>query len=321
MVHQNTLVSVCMPCRNAGPYVAAAIDSVLQQSWRQLELIVVNDGSTDHSLARIRLFSDPRLRILSGRYGSAARARNVAFAASQGSYIIFFDADDLLSPSALEALLNRLAGRSDAVAMASWGRFFRDDPASFQPNPQSVWRDMQATDWLVEAWRDAQPMTQPGMFLIPRTLLELAGGWDESLSLIDDFEFFARVLCHAEEVRFTPSACLYYRSGIPGSLSSCKTQVAAESAFNSILRGTGHLLIRRSDVEARLSCANVMQNFLYTFYPEYPGLRAAMSIQIAKLGGSHLPPPGGPWFQHVRRLFGWKAARRLQKFTSKYRFQ
>jgi hypothetical protein len=126
------------------------------------------------------------------------------------------------------------------------------------------------------------------------------------------------VLCHAEDVRFTPEARLYYRSGIAGSLSSRKSRAAAESAFHSIMKGTGHLLARRSDPEARLSCANMMQNFLYTFYPEHHDLRAAMSARIAELGGSDLHPPGGPWFQRARRLIGWKAARRLQRATGRF---
>jgi hypothetical protein len=177
---------------------------------------------------------------------------------------------------------------------------------------------MASLDWLVEAWRDAQPMMQPGLFLIPRELLSVTGSWDVSLSLIDDFEFFARVISSAEQVLFAPKACLYYRSGLGNSLSSRKTLAAAESAFHAVMKGTGHLLSRRSDPGALLSCANVMQNFLYTFYPEYPDLCAAMSARIAELGGSDLPPPGGPWFQRARRLIGWKAARRLQRATGRF---
>ncbi|MCP9849781.1 glycosyltransferase family 2 protein [Cyanobium sp. Morenito 9A2] len=310
---QTSLVSVCMPCRNAEPHVAAAIDSVLQQSWTQWELIVINDGSSDRSLERIRSVSDPRLRVLSGCFGSAARARNAAFAASQGDSILFFDADDLLSPLAIEAQLTRLAGHSDAVAMASWGRFYGNDLASFRPDPQRVWRDMDARDWLVEAWAEAQPMTQPGQFLIPRALIEVAGGWDETLTLIDDFEFFARVLVHAKEVLFTPEATLYYRSGIQGSLSAQKNRAAQESAFHSLLRGTGHLLARRSDAAARRACANVLQNFIYGLYPEHADLRAAVAQRVAELGGSNLPVPGGPTFQLMRRALGWKGAKRLQR--------
>src|SRR5207247_10763096 len=110
-----------------------------------------------------------------------------------------------------------------AVSTCEWGRVYNDDPSTFNLNHQSVWQDMEPTDWLVESWMDARPMMQPGLFLTPRPVLERSGLWDETLSLIDDFEFFARVLCHSSEVRFAPEARLYYRSGIEGSLSGSQT--------------------------------------------------------------------------------------------------
>lgn len=312
------LISICIPCHNSAAYVGATIESVLAQSWPHLEIIVVVDASTDQSAAVVQRYQSPRLKLLLSRAGNAAKSRNLALTAAQGDWIKFLDADDLLHPETLAAQLHRLEAGRHAVASAQWGRFYGLDLGSFHLNPESVWRDMAADQWLVEAWRRAEPMMQPGLFLIPRSLLEKAGGWDETLSLIDDFEFFARLLCHAEEVRFTPEATLHYRSGIPGSLSSRKTRAAAESAFHSLLKGTGHLLARRCDAEARLSCANIMQNFIYTFYPEHPDLRAAMTDHVAELGGSDLPPPGSPWFQRTRRLIGWKAARHLQRAAGRF---
>lgn len=307
------LVSVCIPCHNAAPYVGQAIESILAQSWPAIEIIVVDDNSTDGSAQVLDGYQSPRVQVIAGSLGSAARSRNLAFASAQGHWIKFFDADDLLNSEAIEQQLGRLGDRTDAVASSAWGRFYGDDLSTFKPNPQSVWRDMPATAWLVEAWRDAQPMTQPGMFLIPRDLLEQAGEWDESLSLIDDFEFFARLLSHANEVLFTPKATLYYRSGLQGSLSGQKSRRAVESAFHSLLMGTSHLLKKRSDRQARLSCANMMQEFIYTYYPDHSDLRILIQQRIDELGGSDLQVSGGPRFHLFRRLVGWKAAKRLQR--------
>ena len=311
-------VSICIPCFNAQSYVSQTLDCLLSQTWQNLEIVVVDDGSSDRSFELLKAFRKQGVRIEQQVNAGACAARNRALELSSGDYVKFLDADDLLNPHHVESQVHSLQCGGAAVASAEWGRFMNDDLSTFRLNPQSVWRDLSGVNWLVEAFRDAQPMMNPGLWLIPRGLLDRSGGWDENLSLIDDFEFFARVLCHAEDVRFTPGARLYYRSGIAGSLSSRKTRSAAESAFHSIMKGTGHLLARRSDSEARLSCANVMQNFLYTFYPEHADLRIAMSAQIAELGGSDLPPPGGPWFQRARRLIGWKAARRLQRATGRF---
>jgi hypothetical protein len=165
---------------------------------------------------------------------------------------------------------------------------------------------------MVEAWADARPMMQCAIWLIPRQVLERSGGWDEELSLINDFEFFARVLCHTEEILFTPSTTLYYRSGLSGSLSGQKSRKAVESAFHSLIRGTGHLLQRRDDALARRSCANLLQDFIYTYYPNHADLRRNMNLRIAKLGGSDLLPGGPPRFEMLRKFLGWRIARLIQ---------
>lgn len=312
------LVSVCIPCHNAAAYVGAAVESVLSQTWASIEIIIVDDGSTDGSDAILDSLADTRVQVIHQENRGQCAAVNRALSEAQGCLIKFFDADDLLSPDSIRAQVHRLNGREDAIASSQWGRFYSDNPSSLCLNPQIVWRDMPSLDWLVEAWANAQPMMQCGLWLIPRPIIQKAGGWDESLSLINDFEYFARLLCVASHVLFTPEATLLYRSGIQGSLSALATRSAAKSAFASILKGTSYLLAQRSDAEAKLSCANMMQSFIYTFYPEHPDLRAAMSSHITELGGSDLPPPGGPWFQAARRLIGWKAARRLQRAAGRF---
>ena len=312
------LVSICVPCRNAAPYVEATLASLLAQSWRHLEVVVVDDGSTDDSVRRVEAIADPRVRLMRGRFGSAARARNVALGEARGELIKFMDADDLLSPDAVAAQVTRLEGRVDAVAMAQWGRFYNNDLTTFELEQRSASADCDPIQWLVQAWADAEPMMQAGMYLIPRPLLERCGGWDEDLSLIDDFEFFTRLLCHAHHLLYTPEAILYYRSGLAGSLSTRRGRDAAQSAFDAITTACTQLLARRSDAAARRSCANVMQNFVYSFYPQVPRLRAAMVERIRTLGGSDLPPPGGPRFQLLRRFLGWKIAARLQHYRLRF---
>ena len=311
------LVSVCIPCHNAAPYVGQAIDSILSQSWPYVEIIVVNDGSTDTSAAILDSLASSKVQVIHQPNRGQCAAANRALAEAQGEWVKFFDADDLLSPDFIERQMLRLGERNDAVASAKWGRFYGDDVTTFKLNPESVWKDMPAASWLVEAWAEAQPMMQCALWLIPRSVLGIAGGWDESLSLINDFEFFARVLSHSKDVLFTPEATLYYRSGLSGSLSGQKSRKAWQSAFHSLLRGTGHLLSRRSDPEARLSCANVLQQFVYEVYPDHPDLSKVIQQRILELGGSNLAVPGGPRFQKMKNLLGWKAAKRLQKFMGR----
>ncbi len=309
------LVSIIIPCYNAARYVGAALDSALTQTWAEREIIVVDDGSDEETQQVLSRYNRKGVTILRQENRGQCAAANRGWHNASGDLIKFFDADDVLAPDLVERQVARLRGRTDAIASAEWGRFYGDDLRTFKANRQSVWRDMDARDWLVESWSDARPMMQCAIWLIPRQVIEVAGGWDEELSLINDFEFFSRMLCHTKDVLFTPGPGLYYRSGIAGSLSGQKSRTAVESAFNSLLRGTGQLLKHRLDAAARRSCANMLQDFIYTYYPEHPDLRKLMVQRVAELGGSDLPPGGPPNFQRLRRVIGWRMARRLQRLA------
>lgn len=306
------LVSVCMPCFNAARTLADSIESVLSQSWHNLELIIADDGSSDNSLEVARRYSSSRVKVLSLAHGGQCVAANEAFAASCGQYVKFMDADDLLSPGFIEAQVLRLGGRVDAVASSRWGRFYGDDLSTFVLNPQPVWRDMSSVDWLVEAWKDAQPMMQCALWLIPRCVFNSSGLWDPSLTLINDFEFFSRVLCSVKDVLFVPEATLFYRSGVGGSLSSQKSPVHQLSAYRSLCLGTECVLRLRSDPDALRSCANVMQGFVYGVYPLHRKLRRSMSSRIKSMGGSDLRPFAGPRFSKLQRVVGWRLATRFR---------
>lgn len=310
-------VSVLIPCHNAAPFVGAAIESVLAQTYRPIEIVVVNDGSTDASAEVLDGFVARGVRVISQANAGQCAAANRALAASTGELVKFFDADDLLDPEMIEKQVERLGSRGDAVVMGEWARF-RDDPASAWFTPLAMYRDARPADWLTAEWAGGEPMMQCAMWLVPRVLLARTGGWDERLSLINDFEFFTRVLLAAQDILYAPGARLYYRS-VANSLSSQTSRKAAESACRSLLNGTSHLLAVRDDAEARRACANILKTFDYNFYPAFPDLRHRIDQRIEQLGGADLAPMGPPGFHALRRIIGWRAARRVQRLSERVR--
>lgn len=310
------LVSVLIPAYNAAPWIAATLDSVLAQSWDHREIIVVDDGSTDATPEILAAYAAGGVRTIRQPRSGQNVARNAAFAASSGDLVKFLDADDIIGPDMLERQLDRLGDRRDCVASAEWARFYEaPDDARFVPEP--VWRDLPATEWLVTAWSQARPMMQCAIWLIPRAVLDRAGGWDERLTLIDDFEFFTRVLVHSTDVVFAPGARLYYRSGIAGSVSRLKGRAAMESRLRSLELGTEHLLRREDSARTRRAAANMLQDFVFDTYPDYDDLRAAAMRRVRALGGATLAPDGPPGFQMLRRFIGWKLARRVERAARK----
>ena len=302
-----------MPCHNAEKFVGEAIESVLSQTYENIELIVVNDGSTDRSEEVLEKYKGRRVVSISEKCGSASKARNRALREAKGEYIKFCDADDLISPEMIERQVGRLNGRQDAVAMSEWGRFYNDDVRSFRKSPQSCWKTMSGIEWLVEALMDAQPMMQVGMFLIPKILTEKAGPWIERSSPNDDFEYFCRLFCETEEILFVPETMLFYRSGIRGSLSAQKSPRARESECESVLLGTSYILKKRKDKQAALACANVCQHLIFDLYPKHSDLRQKLAQRVRECGKANIQPYGGRYFQKLRPWIGWKMARILQR--------
>ena len=98
------LVSILIPCHNAEAFVADAIESALGQTHPNVEVVVVDDGSTDRSLEVIRSY-DGRIRWETGPCRGACAARNRALALSLGEFIQFLDSDDLLLPQKIERQL------------------------------------------------------------------------------------------------------------------------------------------------------------------------------------------------------------------------
>lgn len=310
-------VSVIIPCFNMERWIGAAIDSALQQSWPATEVIVIDDGSTDQSPSIIRSReSDPRMIVSTQRNRGQSAALNAGLALAEGEFIQFLDADDLLAPNKVEAQLKRLlVAPPGHIASARWARFESDHRhATF--HPEGVWQDMSAVEWLVTSW-EGGGMMHGAAWLIPRKLIQAAGPWNESLSLINDFDYFTRVLLHSAGVLFCDQAATYYRSAGPGRLSGMRSRPALDSAFRSLQLGTRELLAHEDSPRTRHAAAVSFQRFVYSYYPDSPDLMSLAEDEVRRLGGCNLPIPGGRRFQWLARLMGWKRARQLQRYATR----
>lgn len=307
------LISVCIPSYNCEQYIGETISCLLQQSYQELEVIVVDDGSGDATKDILASIADPRLKYSLQQKKGAAAARNVAFSLSTGDYIKFMDADDLINPGCIEAQLDRISKRPGCVASAGWGRFFASDASDFKLAKEKVWNDLPGIDWLINSLMDTGAnMMQPGIFLIPRNIVERSGLWDESLSLIDDFEYMVRILSNSNYVLFCEDAVLMYRSGITNNLSGKRTREHMSSAFESLKAGIHRILEVKNDSQSRKACANTYKRWAYTFYPYHKDLYHQLEVEIEKLGGSNVPIPGGKLFHLLSDFIGWKKAKMLK---------
>jgi glycosyltransferase involved in cell wall biosynthesis len=304
-------VSVIIPCYNAQRFVGGMLESVFRQTWHKLEIIVVDDGSSDDSVNVVRSFADPRLTVICQSNSGAAAARNRGLSASQGDFIQFLDADDLLSADKIELQLARIERRRDVVASAEWGRFYNDANET-RFDREDVWQDLDPIDWLALSRADGLGMMFPALWLIPMEVVRKAGPWDESLSLADDAEYFTRILLASDRVLFCDGARCHYRSGIVGSLSGHKSPAAWRSQFRVTSLCEQYMRAREDSDRVRRDFSLSWQHLAHSCYP-YDRAMAEMAMERARaLHPVSIRPGGGVAFKVVSRLFGWRLARRLQ---------
>jgi glycosyltransferase involved in cell wall biosynthesis len=267
------LVSILIPAFNAAIHLSDAIASASAQTWRRKEIIVVDDGSTDGTRAVADRFSSRSIKIVSQAHQGASAARNHALSLSQGDYIQWLDADDLLGPGKIERQIAALEAQSDpdVVASCAWGHFFTR-PSRAQLRPTSLWGDLAPVEWLVRKMEENVFM-QTGVWLVSRRLTEAAGNWDPRLSVDDDGEYFCRVLLQSRRVCFVPEATVYYRRSGLRSLSFIgRSSEKMESKFHAMRAHIAHVRAVEDSDRVRAACATYLRDSLLAFHPERPDL-------------------------------------------------
>lgn len=214
------IVSVLMANRNGAAFLEAAIKSVLGQSLKELELIIVDDASSDASRTLIEAWAkrDQRVRVIyCATPGGPARARNLALDVACGKFVAIVDADDLMHPERL----GRLVGHAleDRAGIVADDLLIFESEGRFRPRRLLKGALAKRAHWIdLEAFVDANhlyasgPVTGVLKPLIARDLIESeAMRYDESLRIGEDFDFLARLMEQGVYMRLYPELGYFYR--------------------------------------------------------------------------------------------------------------
>lgn len=310
-------VSIIVPCYNAAPWLGAALESCLAQTGATLDIVVVDDGSTDDSLAIAHRFAPRGVTVVAQPNRGAAAARNRGLEVARGEFIQFLDADDLLAPGKIAAQLDRAAREPAGTAFsAHWWRFIHDPARPEYDDPNPLLADLSPRDYLLR-YGSVNCMMHPAAWLLPRAVVDAAGPWDERISLNDDGEFFSRIVTAATHIAYCPDARSLYRSGQPGNLSSQRSRRHLESAHLALQLIIDEMTLLEDSPAMRRAAADLAQRFAYEYYPAAPDLVADAEQLARSLGGSAFRPLGSKAFLLLRPLVGWKLARRLEIFLGR----
>jgi len=259
------LISVIMPCYNAALYVEEAVGSVMAQSYGNVELIVVDDGSSDDSTAVVQRLADQypgRIHLLHTSRLGPFPARNLGLRHCHGKFVAFLDADDWWLPETLEKLHCALSDNSVDLAYCGWQNIGEDVKSEPYVPPEyeagdSVAAFLRACPWPIHA------------ALLREKLVDRLGGFSERRFSAMDYDFWLRALALTRRIKRVPEVLAFYRWHNQGQVSAVKWRqvLDALTAQKDFIRANPTLVSHLSAAKLRdLSEGQVLRQAYRAFW-------------------------------------------------------
>jgi glycosyltransferase involved in cell wall biosynthesis len=235
-------ISVIMPCLNSAQHIGRSVASVLAQTLADFELLVVDNGSTDHTLHILASIRDSHLRVMSQPKRGVSLARNLGLRNARGEYIAFLDSDDTWSPTFLEKMHGALAGRPEAVlAYCGWQNLGLLGPRGepFVPpdyeTPDKAAQLLEGCRWPIHG------------ALTRHAVLADIGGFNTRLVIAEDYLLWMEVAARGALVRVPEVLAQYHHHG-----GVQATQNRTRAALDTF-RAKQMFLSRHPELVARIS--------------------------------------------------------------------
>jgi glycosyltransferase involved in cell wall biosynthesis len=312
------LVSIIIPVYNAEKYLSQAIVSALQQTWQNIEVVIVDDGSTDTSLFIAKQYESDRVKVFTQANKAASAARNNGLRHAKGEYIQFLDADDLLSPDKISAQMDVLSNNDGYIGLSKTAYFNEDDNYSnaIAPIEWFVNGSDDPVDFLIKLYAGDEVlkgyggMIQPNAWLTPKKIIDKAGPWNENLTVDDDGEFFCRVILASKGVRYSPNGTNYYRKfNNRQSLSGGHTQ----KSFDSIKMATDLKMSHLKEITNNPIIDKVFARHYWwagiNSYPKFKKISDSFIKKAKALNYQGQRYHAGPFTNVLTKIFGWRFAR------------
>lgn len=213
-MENNALVSVIIPSYNCEIYIAQTIDSVLAQDYDPIEVLIIDDDSTDRTTEIVFGYGD-QVRLVSKKNSGVCATRNRGLNEAKGQFICWMDHDDYWYPDKISRQVNAFAQHDDIGVVYSSFMRWNSDAAGIFPNPDSYVRksfvdefDPEYSGWIYHLFLlDCHMLTSTAMFR--REVLEKCGAFDESLPYGEDWDLWLRISREYPFLKLNQSTTLY----------------------------------------------------------------------------------------------------------------
>lgn len=316
-------VSVIIPLYNASEFLSTTLNSVLNQSYSNIEVIIIDDNSTDDSFKIAQEFQPNKFIVTKNKGKGACAARNYGFELSTGDYIQYLDADDILSLNKIEKQLEALNGSYDKLAVCNTIHFLDNLEEGVCTDAEHLFSTTSPEDFFINLWGgNSLPtnMVQTSAWLTPRAIIEDAGPWNNLLAKDQDGEFFARVGLQSNGIVYVSEVKNYYRKYINGSnIASHNRKEHLKSNLLATDLKANYLFSKTESQQAKKAIASQYKWVAIEAWPMFPDITKEALKHSDKLGGSeYLPVLGGKMIEKIKFAFGWKFAKALSYYGHLY---
>jgi glycosyltransferase involved in cell wall biosynthesis len=257
-------ISVVIPCHNSEKIVPDAINSVLKQSERDFELIMVDDGSTDGTAAVIESINDPRVKLVRQENKGASAARNTGINAARGDYVAFLDHDDLWLPTFLEKTVTLLDRDPQAIMVAA-NQYWQKHPSDHDTTLYDCVKFDNSRNEILFEDLIRRNIISTSASVVRREALIQCGGFDEELRVAEDYNLWLKISTMRRRILVVAEPLGVSRRFVVGSLVKNKLLMAHDGllCLDKFYKSHGHLLSRAERKAFKKMRRNTWLGLLY----------------------------------------------------------
>lgn len=315
-------VSIIIPVYNAERFIAETIHSAINQTYKNIEIIIIDDGSTDNSYLIAKSFENKMITVVWQKNSGASAARNYGLSLAKGKFIQFLDADDLISQTKIEEQVKLLDRFPNHIAVCSTIHFFEtkgiENLISNDYEDSFLTRTKSPTEFLTNLWggnSNYGSMVAIHAWLTPKSIIDGIGTFNLKLNYDDDGEFFARAILQSNGIVYAKKVYSYYRKQNTSSLSDLDSEDRLTSMLTSALIKKDLFLKQTNSYNAQFAIYKMLTSVALKCLPKYYSLyKSAIKARPKIAVKNYQPSVGGPITQKLATIFGWKIIRLIQYY-------